>query len=298
LKPGKFEYFDPADADEALGVLARYGDEAKVLSGGQSLVPMLSMRLAYPAALLDINRLPGLDHIREGAAGWEIGALARHASAEDSDELATALPVIRQAMRWVGHRAIRNRGTVVGSLAHADPAAEMPAVMTAVDATVTAQGPSGTRSIPLTELFEMPLVSTVAPDEILVDVRIPRRAPGEGSAVVEVARRHGDFALAGVVALVALDAAGAIASARLVSFATGPVPQRLEAAESLLAGAVPGAEAYAAAGEAAAGGIDPGADIHASAEYRRSVTSVLVGRALDEAVTNARARSQDPSEQR
>jgi CO/xanthine dehydrogenase FAD-binding subunit len=298
LKPGKFEYFDPADADEALGVLARYGDEAKVLSGGQSLVPMLSMRLAYPAALLDINRLPGLDHIREGAAGWEIGALARHARAEDSDELATALPVIRQAMRWVGHRAIRNRGTVVGSLAHADPAAEMPAVMTAVDATVTAQGPSGTRSIPLTELFEMPLVSTVAPDEILVDVRIPRRAPGEGSAVVEVARRHGDFALAGVVALVALDAAGAIASARLVSFATGPVPQRLEAAESLLAGALPGAEAYAAAGEAAAGGIDPGADIHASAEYRRSVTSVLVGRALDEAVTNARARSQDPSEQR
>jgi carbon-monoxide dehydrogenase medium subunit len=298
LKPGKFEYFDPTDPQEALAVLAQYGDEAKVLSGGQSLVPMLSMRLAYPAALLDINRLPGLDYIRDGDEGWEIGALARHAQAEDSDALAAALPVIRQAMRWVGHRAIRNRGTVVGSLAHADPAAEMPAVMTALDASVTARGPSGSRSIPLTGLFAMPLVSTVAADEILVDVRIPRRVAGEGSAVVEVARRHGDFALAGVVALVDLDAAGAIAAARLVSFATGPLPQRLQAAERLLIGATPGPEPYAAAGEAAAGEIEPGADLHASADYRRSVTSVLVARALDEAVGLARARSQDPSEQR
>ncbi len=298
MKPGKFEYFDPTEAEEAIAVLAQYGEEAKVLSGGQSLVPMLSMRLAYPAALLDINRLPGLDYIRDGDGAWEIGALTRQAQAEDSDELASALPVIRQAMRWVGHRAIRNRGTVVGSLAHADPAAEMPAVMTALDASVTARGPSGSRSIPLTGLFEMPLVSTVAAEEILIDVRIPHRSAGEGSAVVEVARRHGDFALAGVVALIRLDGAGVIAAARLVSFATGPVPHRLEAAERLLIGAQPRPEAYAAAGEIAAGEIEPGADIHASVDYRRSVTSVLVGRALKQAVADARARSQGPSEQR
>jgi carbon-monoxide dehydrogenase medium subunit len=292
LKPGKFEYFDPTAVDDALAVLSRYGDEAKVLSGGQSLVPMLSMRLAYPAALLDINRLPDLGHIRAGESGWEIGALVRHAGAEDSEELAAALPVIRKAMRWVGHRAIRNRGTLVGSLAHADPAAEMPAVMTALDATVTARGPSGTRSIALPDLFAMPLVSTVAADEILVDVRIPRRSEAEGAAVVEVARRHGDFALVGVVALVALGPAGTIASARLVSFATGPVPQRLDAAEAVLAGAEPGAEAYAAAGAAASAAIDPGSDLHASADYRRSVTAELVDRALQEAVADARARSQ------
>jgi carbon-monoxide dehydrogenase medium subunit len=295
LKPGKFEYFDPTDVDAVTALLAQYGDEAKVLSGGQSLVPMLSMRLAYPAALVDINRVAGLDHLREDAQGWEIGALVRHAQAEDSPELAAALPVLRKALRWVGHRAIRTRGTVVGSLAHADPAAELPAVMTALDATVTARSATGTRSIPLTELFVMPLVSSLSPEEVLVDVRIPRRAPGEGSAVVEVARRHGDFALAGVVALVALDGE-TIGSTRLVSFATGPVPQRLPAAEGLLAGAGPGADAFAAAGAAAASEIDPGGDIHASADYRRSVTAELVGRALEEAVADARARSQTPEQ--
>lgn len=290
MKPLKFDYRDPESLDEALDLLAEHGGDAKILAGGQSLMPMLAMRLAYPGLVVDINRIKALRRFQRVGDDWTLGALVRHATAEDSVGLMEDAPVIRKAMHWVGHRSIRNRGTIVGSLAHADPAAEMPAVMTALEATATACSASGRRTIPVADLFEMPMVSRLEEDEMLLEVAFAARPAAEGSAVVEVARRHGDFALAGVVALVALEEGGRIASASLVSFATGPRPVRLTRSEEALIGTEPGDATLAEAGKAAADAIEPADDLHATAEYRRSVTDVLVRRALAAAIDESRGK--------
>jgi carbon-monoxide dehydrogenase medium subunit len=296
MKPSRFEYHDPRHLEDALVLLEEHGDEAKVLAGGQSLMPMLSMRLAYPSLLVDINGLDELQGIREQDDTIVFGALTRQSQAEDSPLVAHACPLLAQALPWVAHRSVRNRGTLGGSLAHADPAAEIPAVMSALDATVTARGVSGQREIPIGELFDMPLISTLAPEEILTEIRVPRQSPNAVGAVAEVGRRHGDFALAGVVATAEIGHDGVIIVARLVSFATGPVPYRLRATETLLAGARPDDALLTEAGRVASEEIEPADDLHASADYRRAVTAVLVERALAQALAGAGTTPSDAPE--
>jgi len=287
VKPPLFRYLDPRALDDAIAVLGEHGDEAKVLAGGQSLMPMLAMRLAYPSFVVDLNRVLELDYIRRENDSLAIGALARHSAAEDSPEVRAACPLISKAMPYVGHRAIRNRGTLGGSLAHADPAGELPAVMTALDATVTIAGRSGTRTTPVAELFEMPLVARLEADEILIAISVPSQPEGAGSAVLEVARRHGDFALVGVAASACVDSRGQLAGVRLACFGAGPTPIRLRAAEQAATAADLTDEAFAEAGAAASGEVDPADDMHASATYRRTVTKVLVRRALRAAAEDA-----------
>jgi carbon-monoxide dehydrogenase medium subunit len=295
MKPPLFDYLDPVTVDETVAILAEHGDDAKVLAGGQSLMPMLSMRLAYPDRLVDLNGIAELAGIHEEDGGLRIGALTRHSAAEASEVVGRACPLIAKGMPWIGHRAIRNRGTLGGSLAHADPAAELPAIMTALEATVIAARAGGEREIPLGELFEMPLVSALAPDELLTEIRVPAQPATEGSAVVELARRRGDFAVAGIAGTLTLAADGAIDRARLVAFAVAPVPVRLIAAEAILAGADPGGDAVEEAAVAAAGEVSPTSDLHGTAEYRRALTAELVKRAVAQAVADARTRN-DPRE--
>jgi carbon-monoxide dehydrogenase medium subunit len=209
---------------------------------------------------------------------------------EDSDEVRTLCPLISQAMPYVGHRAIRNRGTIGGSLAHADPAAELPAVLTALDAAVTVAGPSGSRSVAVAELFDMPLVARLDPEEIITEISVPAQPQGAGSAVLEVARRHGDFAVVGVAAAASVDSGGRLVDVRLACFGAGPTPIRLRAAERLATGAEPSDSAVEEAAAAVGGEIDPTDDVHASAEYRRTVAGVLTGRALRAAAEDALAR--------
>ena len=291
MKPPLFRYLDPETLEEALELLDEYGDEAKVLSGGQSLMPMLAMRLAYPSFLIDLNRIHQLDYIRHENGSLKIGALARHSSVEDSATVAAVCPLITEAMPHVGHRAIRNRGTVAGSVAHADPAAELPAVLVALDASAVVAKKSGTRTMPVSDLFEMPLVSRLDADEIVTAIQVPGQPAGSGSAVLEIARRHGDFALAGVAASACVDSAGQLNQIRLASFGTGPTPIRLTRAEQVLTGTELTDTALREAGTAAVEELDPPSDVHASAAYRRTVTEVLVRRAVraaaEQAVTTA-----------
>jgi len=294
VKPSRFEYQDPRSVPEALALLGEHGDEAKVLAGGQSLMPMLSMRLAYPSVLVDINGLDELRGIREQDDSIIFGALTRQAEAEDSALVARACPLLSEALPWVAHRSVRNRGTIGGSLAHADPAAEIPAVMTALEATVIARDVAGEREILIGDLFAFPLMSTLSAEELMVEIRVPRQPANAASAIGEVARRHGDFALAGVAATVLVGDDGVITSARLVSFATGPVPQRLRGAEAVLTGARPDRPLLEEAGRVAAQEIAPGDDLHASGQYRRAVTAVTVERTLAQGLTRAGCSSLAP----
>lgn len=280
----------PASVAHAVELLAEHQDSAKVLAGGQSLMPMLNMRLAYPSVLVDINRLRELAFVREEGGHLRIGALARQAVVEDSPTAIAVAPLLKKALAWVGHRAIRNRGTVCGSLAHADPASELPAVATVLEGEVTAVSSRGRREIPVADLFSRPLVSTLEPDELLLELRLPKCPSKEGSAVVEVARRRGDFALAGVAATVLLGKAEAVESVRLVSFATGPRPLRLRDVEGVLTGRELTPATLDLAAHRAFETVQPSDDVHATGDYRRSVTAELVRRAVLQAAADARAR--------
>jgi carbon-monoxide dehydrogenase medium subunit len=224
VKPPPFTYHRPGSLQEALETLAELGPEAKVLAGGQSLVPLMSMRLATPRHLVDINHLPGLDTVEPTTDGVRVGALARHAHVERDHRAHAAAPLLRQALRHVAHPAIRNRGTVVGSLVHADPAAEMPAVLALLDGEVELMGPRGRRSVGAADFFVGPMESAVAADEVAVAARFRWPAGRTGSAFVELARRSGDYAMCGVAALVSVDVDGAITSARAALISVGPGP--------------------------------------------------------------------------
>jgi aerobic carbon-monoxide dehydrogenase medium subunit len=293
MKPPRFSYYDPETAGEAVALLAEHGDGAKVLAGGQSLVPMMSLRLAYPDALVDINRLSELDYVERSDGELAIGALTRHTTLEHSPDVARACPLVTTAMRWVAHEAIRNRGTIGGSLAHADPAAELPAVALALDATLVATSLDGAREISVEHFFAMPFVSALQDGELLTEVRLPVQPAAAGCAVHELARRHGDFALAGVAATVVLEG-GSVARAGVVSFATGPTPVRLTAVEKAVAGTSADAD-LAEVADLAGDEIAPTSDVHASADYRRRVTRVLTARALREAIEDARTRAEEGS---
>jgi CO/xanthine dehydrogenase FAD-binding subunit/aerobic-type carbon monoxide dehydrogenase small subunit (CoxS/CutS family) len=291
VKPPAFRYERPETLDEALALLAEHADEARPLAGGQSLVPMLNLRLAAPGVVVDLNAVPGLDRIETDGATWAVGALTRQRTLELAPE-AAAIGALADGLPLVGHVATRNRGTVGGSIAHADPAAELPLALLALGGSVVAEGPKGRREISADGLFAGFLTTTLQPGELVVEVRIPAPRPGEGSALLEVAQRHGDFPLAAIAVWLRLDAGsgGRIVAARIAAGAVADRPVLLPgAAEALVAGATP-----EEAGRLAAGLVDPNGSLHAPADYQRHLVFVLVGRAVARALARARDRSDVP----
>jgi aerobic carbon-monoxide dehydrogenase medium subunit len=278
VKPAPFEYVAPRTLQEAIAALASGGTDAKVLAGGQSLIPLLNFRLARPTLLVDLNRVTELIHVSSRDRGVAIGAMTRQASIERDATLASRQPLLAEAIRWVGHPAIRTRGTFGGSLAHADPAAELPAVALCLDAQLTVAGPRGRRTLAANDFFLGYLTTALRPDEILVETWLPPLARGTGQAWIEFARRHGDFALVGVaVSLSVVD--DVVSDARIVLTGVGGLPVRAREAETLLVGGnVP--ERAGAAADAARTAIEPEADIHASKEYRAHLAGVLTERGI------------------
>ena len=280
-----FEYAAPETLEDALALLHEHRDEAKVLAGGQSLVPLLNYRLARPRVVVDINGLP-LDGVRVDDGRLRLGALVRHHQLEESDTIARHCPVLREAARLIGNVRVRTLGTLGGSLAHADPAAELPAVMTALDARLTVASASGQRSIAARDFVTGPLTTALAPDEIVTEVEVPT-SPARGFAVEELARRAGDFGLVVVAALVRVDPSGRVADARLALGGVADRPVRAAAAEEALRGQEPTAAVLAGAAEIARERLDPPSDAFASGPYRRLLAGVLGRRALARAVAGA-----------
>jgi aerobic carbon-monoxide dehydrogenase medium subunit len=279
VKPAKFDYHCPATIDEALAIQTRYQGEARVLAGGQSLVPMMNFRLATPAAIIDLNRIPGLADVTAADGMIAIGAMTRQRQVEFSPRLANQLPLLSEAIRWVGHLPTRTRGTIGGSIAHADPAAEIPMVLQAMAGEVVVRGPQGERHIAAPELFLAPLTTALNPDEILTEVRFPVMPPGAGHAIEEFARRKGDFAIAAIAVVLVRDGERCT-MARLATAGIGPVPVRLREAEAILEEKGLGESAVAAAAQRAAELVEPMADHNASADFRRHLTGVLTRRAV------------------
>jgi len=290
VKPAPFSYFAPRSLHEAVGLLVEHGDAAKVLAGGQSLVPMMAFRLAMPDVLVDLGGVGELEHSRVEGDTLVLGAMTRHRAVQDMGWLRTRCPLIVEGVELIGHPAIRNRGTVGGSLAHADPAAEWPAILLALDGEVDAVGPNGNRTIRAADLFQTYFTTALAPDEILTEVRLPLPdgAP-TGSAFVEMARRHGDFAVAGVGTQISLHPNGTIVDARLALIGVADRPVRAGSAEAALRGHGPTEEVFAEAASVAIGEIEPSSDLHGSSDYRRHVAGVLVRRALTIAARRAAA---------
>jgi len=284
VKPPKFDYYAPRTLDEALALLTRYDGEAKILAGGQSLMPLLNFRLSRPAALVDLNRIPALAYIKEVDGSLRFGAMTRQRAIEFSPVVARRLPLLTEATRWVGHLPIRTRGTIGGSIAHADPSAEYPAVLTALDGEVVARGPKGERVLKPRDFFQTYLTTNLAADEILTEVRLPATPAGAGYAFEEFARRHGDFAIIGIAAVIVREGSRCT-MARLATAGAGPIPVRLRAAEEILEREGLGDDALARAAAKAQELVQPDGDIHASADYRRHLTGVLTGRAVKRALT-------------
>jgi carbon-monoxide dehydrogenase medium subunit len=287
MKPPKFDYHAPKSVDDALALLERYGGDAKILAGGQSLMPLLNFRLSRPAALVDLNRIPSLAYIKEVDGRVSLGAMTRQRAIEFSPVVKDRLPLLREATRWVGHLPIRTRGTIGGSIAHADPSAEYPAVLTALEGEVVTRSPRGERVIKAADLFQTYLTTNLEADEIVVEVRLPAMPAGAGYALEEFARRHGDFAIIGIAAMIVRDGSRC-KSARLATAGAGPVPLRLRAAEEILERDGLGEAAIEAAARRASELVSPDSDIHASSDYRRHLTGVLTRRALTRALGVAR----------
>ena len=293
MKPARFDYLDPTTLPEALDLLQQFGDDGKVLAGGQSLLPLLYMRLAAPRYLIDVNRVAGLDAVRVEGDTLCIGALARQRAVERDAVVQTDWPLVAEALRLVGHMPIRNRGTFGGSVAHADPSAELPAVVAALDGTLRVASATGERTIAADDFFLTYLTTVVEPTELLVEVCLPAPPPGTGWAFLEVSRRHGDFALVGVACLLALEPDGRhVAAARLAFTGVGGTPLRARDAEAALVGAVPDAAAFAHAATLAQAAAEPDSDLHASADYRRHLVGVLARRALARAHEHTRPANQ------
>jgi aerobic carbon-monoxide dehydrogenase medium subunit len=292
MKPPAFAYHRPGTVPEALAALAETGHDGKVLAGGQSLVPLLNMRLAAPAHLVDVNWLAELDEVAVDDQAVRVGAIARHARVEADPAAAEAVPLLRQAIGDIAHATIRNRGTVVGSLVHADPAAELPAVLVLLGGSMElASAGDGTRRVDAADFFLGPLESAVRPGELATAAVFPRPPAGTGSAWVELARRAGDYALCGVGVLVTLDQGLRIGSAKAALISVGPVPVPVDLTDAL-GGQPRDAADWAAAGRLAAAAVDPEDDIHASAAYRRHLAGVLTARAARAAAAHALTRQE------
>jgi CO/xanthine dehydrogenase FAD-binding subunit len=290
VKPARFEYYDPRNLQEALEILHAHPDDGKILAGGQSLMPLLNMRLARPKIIVDINRIEGLNYVKATGTGVAIGANARQRALQTERLIGERLVVLREAGSFIAHPQICSRGTICGSLAHADPAAELPALAVALDAELVATGPNGARAIPAGGFFQSYFTTALQPDEILTEARFPAPPGDMAWSILEVSRRHGDFALVGIVAGLAVERERPVINrARLVYFGVGATPMRVSAAEALLIGQTPGEDAFDAAAEVAGQEIDPSNDIHATAEYRRAVAATLTRRALRAAMEKLKA---------
>lgn len=287
MKPPRFEYYRPTTLEEALELLERFRGEAAVLAGGQSLVPMMSTRLALPPVLVDINRIASLSGIRRENGGFVIGALTRHRAVEQSPELREGQPVLPEAVANIGHVTIRNRGTIGGSLAHADPSAELSTAGLVVGMEVVARSTRGDRRIPLDELFIGSFSTSIREGELLTEVRVPARRPKQGAAFLELARTHGNFAVAAVGASVELSD-GILTAVRVALGGVGPTAVRARQAEEILTGREPGRAAFEEAAEMIDASISPLDDVQATAAYRRQVAKVLVRRTLEKATARAR----------
>jgi CO/xanthine dehydrogenase FAD-binding subunit len=272
---------------ETVALLAEHGDDAKILAGGQSLLPMLALRLARPAVLIDINHVDELAGISVNG-GLTIGALTRHRAVERSDAVAATAPMLAAAMRYVGHDAIRTRGTLGGSVAHADPAAEAPMVMRVLGGSIVATSVRGRRTIDADALFQGFLTTSLEPDELLTEIHVPESRDRSGWSVNEFSRRSGDFALVGTAIVLQLDDAGTIAGARIGLSGVAGEPVRAATAEAALLGAAPSDAAFADAGRAAADSVNPTTDLHGTAAYRKHLVDVLVRRGLREALARAK----------
>ena len=284
MKPPPFAYECPSDVDEAVAVLAAHGGDARPLAGGQSLVPLLNFRLARPAVLVDLNRIEALGRITVTGEGLRIGAMARQAAVEADPDVARGWSILSEAIGHIAHPQIRNRSTVGGSLAHNDPAAELPAVMLALDAEMTAQGPRGQRVIAAGDFFAGMMETALGADELLTEIRVPALPAGTGWGFQEAARRQGDFALVAVAVLLRPTDSGQI-DARVVVTGTGDGPARMRAAEAVLAERAADADACEAAGDAAAEACDAADDPHAPAWYRQRLVAALTRRACRKAMT-------------
>jgi carbon-monoxide dehydrogenase medium subunit len=282
MKPPAFEYVRVSSVDEAVAQLAELGDEAKVLAGGQSLVPLLSLRLANPAYLVDINRIGELGSIANGS-GVRLGAIARHRAVERSEVVARANPLLAAAVKHIGHTAIRNRGTIGGSVAHADPAAELPTILVVLDGEIEARSARGVRTIAAADFFDGFLTTALEPDELLTEVRFPALPAGTGWSIQEFSRRSGDFGLVTVAVTLAAGADATISEARISFGGVASKAVRAPSAEAALAGQTPSPELWKAAAQEAAAGLDPPGDLHGTPEYRRHLAAVLTERALVEA---------------
>lgn len=286
MKAASFEYVRATSIDHVVRTLAD-NEDAKILAGGQSLVPLLNMRLARPATIVDISRIDDLSYVRGAGDHLEIGALATHRLVETSELVRRHVPLLAEALRHVGHVTIRNRGTIGGSIAHADPAAELPATCVALDAEFVVQGPRGRRVIAAADFFQGYLMTALEQEEVLTEVRVPVLAPGTGCAVEELARRSGDFALVAAFAALTMGTDGTCRDARVVVAGAGSTPVRATAAEALLKGAAVTADVVAAAAQAASAATNPPSDIHGPAEYRRQMATVLSRRAITQAADRA-----------
>jgi aerobic carbon-monoxide dehydrogenase medium subunit len=286
VKPAPFTYHSPATVPETLSLLAELGTSGKVLAGGQSLIPILNMRLSSPAHLVDINQVGGLDTV-SAHGDLRVGALARHARVERDGQVRRGCPLLAQALRLVAHPAIRNRGTVCGALAHADPASELPGVLLLTGGSVeVARAGAPVRDVAAADFFAGPLEPTLEAGDLVVAARFPLLAPRTGTEFTEIARRRGDYALCGVGAMVTVDGGGEVTAARAVYIGSNPVPLVLDLTDAI-GGRRPDSAGYAAAGRLARAAVDPGPDIHATAEYRRELSAVLTERALATAAARA-----------
>jgi aerobic carbon-monoxide dehydrogenase medium subunit len=298
MKPPRFDYLLPRSLDEALGMLSQHGEEAKVLAGGQSLVPLLSFRLVRPTYVVDLNDIPGLDGIRIDGTRLAIGAMTRQRAVETSALVRERCPLLAEAMPQIGHVQIRNRGTIGGSLAHADPAGELPAVVAALDGELVLRSRRGERRLTPQQFFVAYLTTAAEPDELLVEARVPVTAARTGTAFMEVSRRHGDFALVGVAATLTLDETGVCTACAIAITGVGPTPVVAREAAGALVGVKPAADALADVARRVSSALAPDSDLHASSDYRKHLAGVLTRRALTRAVERLDGGRTTPKERR
>lgn len=292
MKPATFEYYDPTTLDEALDLMSRFGDEARPLAGGQSLVPLMNFRLLRPAHLIDLNGVSELSYLKTENGVLRIGATTRQRALERSADVARRWPLLREATSFIGHIQIRTRGTVGGSLAHAFPSAELPMAMVTLDASFVLRAKNNQRTVGAEDFFLSYMTTALEPGELLAEIRVPPLPTNTGWSYQEVSRRHGDFALAGAASVLALDANGHIQHARLTLTGTTPIRTR---AEQLLLGQKPSESLFREVARRATEGIEQDSDIHASAEYRRNVCEALARRALTQSAVRAMELAKEAS---
>lgn len=289
MKPASFEFYSPESLTDVLRLLKQYGSEAKILAGGQSLMPLMNLRLVRPKVIIDINRLAELAYIAPGiAGGLAVGGLTRQRAVERSGLVQEQNPLLAESISLIGHLQIRNRGTIGGSFVHADPAAELPALALLLEADFVLCNLNGQRVAQAKDFFRSYMTTTIEPTELLTEIRFPPWIPRCGWAIKEISRRAGDFAVAGVATLLTLDGNSACQEARIALFGVGATPLRIEKAEAMLRGTPLHGQTLAEAARAVSEVLEPDSDVHASSEYRKEVAGVLAGRALEAALQRAR----------